>query len=116
MYLFAAPHHTHHYLISAQSKLLDRNIPHQLKIFSYIRICCFEIQKKRRINPFIASELHPQTPYLSLLATLANRDAAWWEECRITASGYLVSHDPTINNLLQPLNLFVSQQLEQQAA
>ncbi len=103
-------------LIFAQQKLLDPNIPHRIKVLSYIRICCTIIVIFRQLGLCVVPTLNFKTPYISLLSALYQRDIEWWNQCSVTETGYLTSNDPVIRDLLQPLNDLVARQVEERAA
>ncbi|WP_339378550.1 hypothetical protein [Calothrix sp. NIES-2100] len=43
---------------------------------------------------------------MSLLKSLFEQDPEWWQKCEITLNGRIQSDDPTINQILQPLEKF----------
>lgn len=95
------------HLLFAQDRLLDPNIPFQLRALSYLRICSTAIRTYQRLE-LLAPSLDSKTPYLTLLGDLTNQHPEWWRFCEIADRGYLISSDRTINRILQPLNAFVA--------
>lgn len=106
----------HQQLVFAQHKLLDPKIPHQIKVLSYIRICCIIIVNFRQLGLCVVPMLNYKTPYISLLGALHQRDIEWWNQCSITENGYLASSDPVIRDLVQPLNDLVARHVEERVA
>ena len=100
-----------HQLMYAQQKLMMPNIPLELSAISYIRICCNAMRKYHRLkkaaNPTKSISWDNQTPYLNLLGRLLREAPDWWATCYISDAGLLKSHNPKIQQLLQPLNAFV---------
>ena len=112
-----------HLLDYAQTKLLTE-MPRQLKMVSYLRLCCIAIHKlhqktiwfgKHRAGAF-------DTSYPHLLQALCHQNPEWWKLCSIVGvdgasasaeasrnekRGILKSDDPVIDKLLQPLELFI---------
>jgi hypothetical protein len=98
-----------HLLDYARTKLLTK-MPQQLKITSYLRICCLAIRKLRQKqelagNPSL-NELFDAS-YPRLLQALCHYNPEWWRHCWRSDRGILKSDDPTIDKLLQPLEYFV---------
>ncbi len=103
-------------LLFAQNRLLDSTLPHQLKVVSYVRLCCSAIRTYHSFESNRMPTLNRKTPYLTMLNTLSECQLEWWNNCSISDSGYLVSDDYKLNALLQSLNSFVAQHLEVQQA
>jgi hypothetical protein len=100
------------HLVFAQQRLQDRYVPFQLAALSYLRICCSAIQTYQRLGVNPTPILDSKTPYLTLVEKLLERHPSWWMLCCVSEYGYLISGDPTICALLQPLNDFAAQILE----
>ena len=105
-----------HQIAFAKQKLLAPEIPHQLKVISYIRINCSAMRKMNRIESIGRGQKHANMSYLDLLRSLSKHDREWWDKCDITNEGELTSADPTIGVLLHPLSIFIKKQLEPLAA
>lgn len=104
------------HLIFAQQRLQDRYVPFQLAALSYLRICCTAMQTYQWLGLDSTSILDSKTSYLTLIEKLLEHHPNWWMLCCVSEYGYLISSDPIINRLLQPLNQFAAQILESQAA
>lgn len=98
-----------HLLNYARTKLLTE-MPQQLKMTSYLRLCCLAIRKLRQ-NPGLASKSSLNEAfddsYSHLLQELCDRNPEWWRHCWSSDRGILKSDEPTIDKLLQPLEYFV---------
>ncbi|MDV2997499.1 MAG: hypothetical protein N4J56_007204 [Chroococcidiopsis sp. SAG 2025] len=98
-----------HLLNYARTKLLTE-MPRQLKMTSYLRLCCLAIRKLRQ-KPRLAGEPSLKEvfddSYSHLLQALCDRNPEWWRHCWSSDRGILKSDDPTIDKLLQPLEYFV---------
>lgn len=98
-----------HLLDYARTKLLTE-IPRQLKMTSYLRLCCLAIGKLRH-SPRLADKPSLNEAfddsYSHLLQALCDRNPEWWRHCWSSERGILKSDDPTIDKLLQPLEYFV---------
>ncbi|WP_190796092.1 hypothetical protein [Leptolyngbya sp. FACHB-541] len=98
-----------HLLNYARTKLLTQ-MPRQLKMTSYLRLCCLAIRKLRQ-EPRLVGKLGLNEAfddsYSHLLQALCNHNPEWWRHCWSSDRGILKSDDPTIDNLLQPLEYFV---------
>ena len=103
-------------LAFAKQKLFAQNIPHRLKAISYLRICCSAMKKLHYFPSNHQWSKSQKTPYLSLLKSLSQRDPQWWNHCQVSDDKGLTSSDPIINELLQPLNVFVESRLNLLAA
>ncbi len=93
----------------ARTKLLTQ-MPQQLKMTSYLRLCCLAIRKLRQKPGFAGKASLNEAfddSYLHLLQALCDRHPEWWEHCWSSDRGILKSDDPTIDKLLQPLEYFV---------
>ncbi len=98
------------YLLNyARTKLLTK-IPQQLKMTSYLRLCCLTIRKLHH-PPGLAGKPSLNEAfddsYSHLLQALCNHNPEWWRHCWSSDHGILKSDDPTINKLLQSLEYFV---------
>lgn len=100
------------HLIFAQQRLQDRHVSFQLAALSYLRICCTAMQTYQRLGLSGTAGLNSKTPYLTLVNQLIERHPDWWKLCCVNDTGYLISGDRRIRELLQPLNTFVEQILE----
>jgi hypothetical protein len=94
-----------HLLDYARTKLLTR-IPRQLKMTSYLRLCCLAIRKLHQRRGLALNEAFDDS-YSQLLQVLCNHNPEWWRHCWSSDRGILKSDDPTIDKLLQPLEYFV---------
>ena len=99
-------------LAFAKQKLFAQNIPHRLKAISYLRICCSAMKKLDYFPSSHQWSKYQKTPYLSLLKSLSQRDPQWWNHCQVSDQLGLTSNDPTIDELLQPVNVFVESFVE----
>jgi hypothetical protein len=85
-------------------------MPRQLKVTSYLRLCCLAIRKLRQ-KPELAGKPNLNEAfdgsYSHLLQALCNHNPEWWSHCWSSDRGILKSDDPTIDKLLQPLEYFV---------
>jgi hypothetical protein len=89
----------------AKQKLSTPQMPHFMRVTVYLRYCCLAIQKS-------LSEEHQalvSNVYHDLLQWLWECEPNWWEQCFITDTGRIVSPNLHIQDLLQPLEDFVSQ-------
>jgi hypothetical protein len=93
----------------ARTKLLTQ-MPQQLKMTSYLRLCCLAIHKLHH-SPELAGKPSLNEAfdgsYSHLLQVLDDRHPEWWRHCWSSDRGILKSNDPTIDKLLQPLEYFV---------
>jgi hypothetical protein len=104
----STPLHTEiaHLLDYAETKLLSE-MPQQLKMASYLRLCCAAIHKLHQTaGKDIVGETFDDS-YSHLLQALCNHNPAWWKRCLISDRGILKSDDPIINKLIQPLEYFI---------
>jgi len=95
-----------HLLRYAETKLLSE-MPQQLKMASYLRLCCAAI---RKLHQATGKDIVGETfndSYSYLLQALYNRNPQWWKRCLISDRGVLKSDDPIIDKLLQPLESFI---------
>jgi hypothetical protein len=98
-----------HLLDYARTKLLTK-MPQQLKMTSYLRLCCLAIRKLRQKRelagkPSLNEAFDDSYPHL--LQALCNHNPEWWRHCWSSDRGILKSDDPTIDKLQQPLESFV---------
>lgn len=89
----------------AKQKLQISCIPHFLKVTMYLRICCLAIQQ----NMLVEQQMPLGSLYHTLLQWLWECEPDWWEQCTITDSCRIASHNARIQDLLQPLEDFVKQ-------
>ena len=96
-----------HLLDYAQTKLLTE-MPRQLKMVSYLRLCCIAIHKLHQKTIWFGKHRAAafDTSYSHLLQALCHQNPEWWKLCWIEC-GILKSDDPVIDKLLQPLELFI---------
>lgn len=91
----------------AKQKLQAADVPFQIRITSYLRLCCLILDQDG-------------SRYSKLLKALYNYDANWWQTCQISAYGGLQSTDPIVTDLLHsiealhPVNM-PPQELESQS-
>lgn len=97
-----------HRLIYAQQKLTNSDIPFQLRAVSYIRLTCSAIHQSQPQGSLTDSLSATQISYLKLLSQLINENPNWWTTCYVNLDGLLASNQPNIQQLLKPLNAFVS--------
>jgi hypothetical protein len=93
----------------ARMKLLTE-MPRQLRMVSYLRLCCIAIRKLQQ-QPELSSKNSLQVAfndsYLYLLQALCQSSPEWWKYCWSSNRGILKSDDATIERLLQPLESFI---------
>lgn len=98
-----------HLLDYAETKLLSE-LPPQLKMTSYLRLCCAAIrglnQNSQLSDKDRVGEVFDDS-YSHLLQALCSHSSAWWKYCWSSNRGTLKSNDPVINKLLQPLEQFI---------
>jgi hypothetical protein len=98
-----------HLLSYAKMKLRDET-PRQLRMVSYLRLCCTAIRKLCQQPGLVDKNNLEETldnSYSHLLQTLCNYSPEWWNYCWSSDRGILKSDDPTINKLLYPLEYFI---------
>ncbi len=98
-----------HLLNYARTKLLTK-MPQQLKMTSYLRLCCLAIRKLRQKLELAGKPSLNEAfddSYSHLLQALCNHNLEWWRHCWSSDRGILKSDDPMIDKLLQPLEYFV---------
>jgi hypothetical protein len=98
-----------HLLDYARTKLLTK-MPRQLKMTSYLRLCCLAIHKLHQKPELIGKSSLNEAfdgSYSQLLQAFCNHNPEWWRHCWISDRGILKSDDPAIDKLLQPLEHFV---------
>jgi hypothetical protein len=96
----------------AQNRLQDHHVPFQLAALSYLRICCSAMRTYQRLGLNPTPPVISNTPFLTLINQLIERQQNWWTLCLVSENGYLISNDRCIQELLQPLNTFMAQILE----
>jgi hypothetical protein len=98
-----------HLLNYAKTKLLTE-MPRQLRMASYLRLCCTAIRKLHQ-QPGLSSKSSIggafDDSYAHLLQALSNHNSEWWRRCWSSDRGILKSDDPIIDKLLQPLEHFI---------
>jgi hypothetical protein len=91
-------------LAYARHKLLEKEIPTQLRAISYLKISCSSFQNLKALGTNGMS-IQPQNLRFSLLLkSLTEHNARWWERCMVSSQGILKSEDSVIENLLEPLS------------
>ena len=98
-----------HLLHYAETKLLTE-MPQQLKMASYLRLCCTAIRKLHQhleLSGKSSIGNASDGSYSHLLQALCNHNSEWWKQCWVSDRGILKSDDPIINQLLQPLEYFI---------
>jgi hypothetical protein len=98
-----------HLLNYAKTKLLEE-MPRQLKVVSYLRLCCLAIRKLHQQQELSGKNSLGEAfdnSYSQLLQALCNHSPEWWNYCWRSDRGILKSDDPIINRLLQPLESFI---------
>lgn len=91
-------------LKQATQKLQTACIPHFLKVTMYLRICCLAIQQT------LAPEQRDilGNLYHTLLQWLWECEPDWWDQCTITDTYTIASHNARIRDLLRPLEDFTN--------
>jgi hypothetical protein len=87
-------------LVYARSKLLNRNIPMQLRAVSYLRISCSALQKLQDLGvglPIKTTSIR----FSFLLNLLTEYDPCWWDKCTVSCQGILKSENSVIQDLLE---------------
>lgn len=74
----------------AKQKLQAADVPFQLRITAYLRICCLILDQDGG-------------RYSKLLKALYHYDANWWQTCQVSAYGGLQSTDPIVTDLLHSI-------------
>jgi hypothetical protein len=91
-------------LAYARGKLLEKEIPAQLRAISYLRISCSSFQKLRELGADGMSTQLRNVQFSLLLKSLTEYDARWWDRCIVSRRGVLKSEDSVIEHLLEPLS------------
>jgi hypothetical protein len=73
------------------------------RLTSYLRISCTVMQVYRQTLNHTA---YQEITYSRLMKSLYDYDLDWWKHCRVTESGQIISDDPVIDKLLQPVEAF----------
>jgi hypothetical protein len=92
----------------AKIKLLTE-MPQQLKMVSYLRLCCAALRNLHQKSSLPGKESLGAAfddSYSHLLQALCNHNPEWWKHCWISNHGILKSDDPIIDKILQPLEDF----------
>lgn len=91
-------------LKQATKKLRTACIPHFLKVTMYLRVCCLAVQQT------LAPEQQDVLGniYHTLLQWLWECEPDWWDQCTITDTYKIASHNPRIRDLLRPLEEFTN--------
>ena len=79
----------------ARQKLQLQDMPFQIRITAYLRICCLILDQQN----------HQSGRYAKLLKELYHHDENWWQTCQISIYGGLQSSDPIVTDLLQPIEV-----------
>ncbi|BAY27124.1 hypothetical protein NIES2100_69450 [Calothrix sp. NIES-2100] len=80
---------------------------HLMKLVAYLRIYASIMQESQQQQTNDRQRKHRSHNYfMSLLKSLFEQDPEWWQKCEITLNGRIQSDDPTINQILQPLEKF----------
>ena len=98
-----------HLLKAAKAKLLAE-MPRQLRMVAYLRLCCSAMRKlhqKPSLSVKPAAKEALDGAYLPLLQALCKHNSEWWQQCWSSDLGILQSDQPVINKLLQPLERFI---------
>jgi hypothetical protein len=95
-----------HLLHYAETKLLNE-MPQQLRMTSYLRLCCAAIRKLHQTTGKEIVGVTFNDSYSHLLQVLCNHNPQWWQRCLISDRGVLKSDDLIIDKLLQPLESFI---------
>ena len=90
----------------ARHKLQASDAPFLSKVIYYLQISCFIIQKTRQQLGDPAATNWASVTYAGLIKSLIRRDTGWWKKCRLTEQGGLISDDPVVSELLQPIEEF----------
>jgi hypothetical protein len=95
-------------LFYSRYKLLDKDIPMQLRATSYLRISCTSFKKLNDLELFESTAQLQDIQFSFLLKSLTKYDSCWWKKCTVSNQGILKSEDSAIKKLLEPLiNLHV---------
>lgn len=87
----------------AKQKLQATSRSHLSRLTSYLRISCTVMQVYRQALNHTA---YQEITYSKLMKSLYEYDLGWWKHCSVTDSGQVVSDDPVIDKLLQPVEAF----------
>lgn len=82
-----------HLLNYAKVKLLSE-MPRQLRMVSYPRLCCVAIRKLRQQSSLSSKPSFKETfdgAYLPLLQALCKQNPQWWQQCWSSDRGILKS-------------------------
>lgn len=85
----------------AKQKLQASDVPFQIRITSYLRICCLLLDQEGG-------------RYSKLLKALYNYDSNWWQTCQISSYGGLQSSDPIVTDLLHSIEALHQANLQPQ--
>jgi hypothetical protein len=91
-------------LAYARCKLLEEEIPIELRAISYLRISCSSFQKLKALGVEKMSMHSQDFRFSLLLKSLTEYDTYWWSGCIVSDQGVLKSEDSVIENLLEPLS------------
>ncbi|MBF2050620.1 MAG: hypothetical protein EDM05_020400 [Leptolyngbya sp. IPPAS B-1204] len=89
----------------AKRKLQTSRMPHFLRVTMYLRVCCLAIQH----NLLSEQQIALGSLYHTLLHWLWECEPDWWEHCTITDNRGITSSNARVQDLLKPLQDFVSQ-------
>jgi hypothetical protein len=87
----------------AQQKLLEPHTSELLKFTYYLRVCCAMIQSINWVEQQAKAETYQTLRYAELLKALMVHDPNWWQQCYVSPMGLLQSTDPTVSQLLKPI-------------
>jgi hypothetical protein len=90
-------------LFYSRHKLLDKDIPMQLRATSYLRISCSSFKKLNDLDPFKNTAQLREIQFSLLLKSLTKYDSCWWKKCTVSSQGILKSEDSEIKKLIEPL-------------
>ncbi len=98
------------YLLNYAKIRLLSEMPRQLKMISYLRLCCAAIRGLNQNSQLSGKDSVGEAfdnSYAHLFQSLCNHNPEWWKYCWISDRGILKSDDPIIGKLLQPLEYFI---------
>jgi hypothetical protein len=91
-------------LAYARHKLLEKEMPMQLRAISYLRISCSSFKKLIELGADGMAVQPENIQFSLLLKSLTEYDSRWWDRCVVSSLGILKSEDSVIENLLAPLS------------
>jgi hypothetical protein len=87
----------------SRHKLLDKDIPMQLRATSYLRISCSSLKKLDNLESLSIEMQLQDIQFSLLLKSLTEYDSRWWDRCTVSSQGVLKSENSVIESLLEPL-------------